>query len=194
MVSEISPSQKDPTQSSTSLTVDHAARDLIVPRDEIISNQEEILKRAIDRWVEFYKRMWSDSNVVLERTGRQYNLWGNFLRITVILFSVCVTTVSGLEVDRSIITILAGILTLFTSVEGFFLLLDRQSEVKQMQREMQALRDELAYEWMITVELETEIDQRIAAAKKMLKEGPAAYNELLNKYAFKSEEGGGSSS
>jgi|GEM_PF-1189121 len=164
--------------------------DLIATKTDIVADREQVLRRAIERWIEFYKRMWNDSNVALELLSKRFGLWGTFMRVAVIILSVAVTTISGLDLStQNTITILAGILTVATSIEGFFLLLDRQTEVKQMQREIQTLRDKLAYDWMVNVELETEMDARLDAAKNLLESGPAAYNEILNKYAFKSEDG-----
>jgi len=46
--------------------------------------------------------------------------------------------------------------------------------VKQQQRELQALRDELRCKWMSEVELETDNRKSMDAAKRLLEEGPRA--------------------
>ncbi len=64
---------------------------------------------------------------------------------------------------------------------------DRQSEERRQQREIEALRDKLRYDWFVHVEIEPEMKTRLDAAKRLLKDGPEQYNEVLNKYALKAE-------
>jgi hypothetical protein len=163
--------------------------DHIKLRDEIVHNEDEALQRAIDRWKEFYQRMWYSSNVVLESTSHNYSIWGIVLRLAIIILSSSVTVLSNLEqVTRNVVTIIAGLLTLLTGIEAFFKLLERRSEVQQQQREIQSKRDELAYEWMIKVELEEDSKVRLNAAKRLLLNGPKAFNEIQNKYTSKAKE------
>lgn len=157
-------------------------------RDFLYDDDEEVLERAIERWKEFYIRMWGHGNIVLERDSRRFAWVGSILRILVIILSVSVTTLSGLEIRPQTVTIIAGILTVLTSIEGFLGLLDRRAQLQQMQREIQTLRDQLGFQWMVEVELERDTAKRLESAKRILHEGPIAYNEILNKYAFKSSE------
>ena len=59
--------------------------------------------------------------------------------------------------------------------------------MKKQQREIEALRDKLRYDWMVHVELETDRKKQLDEAKRLLEVGPTAYNEILNKYAVSKE-------
>ena len=86
-------------------------------------------------------------------------------------------------------TLTAGVLTALTGIEAFFQFGNKQAELRRQQREIEALRDKLRFEWFRTVEIGGDIDERLQNAKRLLDEGPAAYNDILNKYALKAEKG-----
>ena len=110
------------------------------------------------------------------------------LRVTIIVLSAAVTTVSNIDVvSRTVVTIVAGVLTGLTGIEAFVRAGERQSDAKRQQREIEALRDRLRYEWFVRVEIAGDLTQRLAAAKELLERGPREYNEVLNKYALKSD-------
>ena len=74
-----------------------------------------------------------------------------------------------------------------TGIEAFLRAGERQSDAKKQQREIEALRDRLRYEWFVRVEIEGDMARRLTAAKELLERGPRDYNEILSKYALKAE-------
>ena len=106
------------------------------------------------------------------------------------LLSATITTISDIEiVARTTVTIVAGVLTALTGIEVFLKYSERQTDSRKMQREIEALRDELRFEWFNRVEIEGNMKDRLKAAKELLDDGPDAYNEILNKYVLKGEGG-----
>ncbi|MBM4424508.1 MAG: hypothetical protein FJ030_14165 [Chloroflexi bacterium] len=155
---------------------------------KLVANDGEALQRAIYKWVKFQQSMWAQVAEKLEWPSRMCNRWSIILRLTIIILSTALTTFSNLsEVPRNGITLTAGVITGLTAIEAFFRLSEKHGEMKKQQREIEALRDKLRYEWMVAVELETNMEKQLVEAKRLLKEGPAAYNEILNKYAVSKE-------
>ena len=156
----------------------------------IVKNEDDVLLRAIYKWVRFMQAMWAQiTDKDQERRKKRYEILGIVFRVVIISLSTIVTTVSDIsEVPRTTITILAGILTAFTGIETYFRFSERSLSIQQQQREIQSLRDELRYRWMIGVELETDTKKRINSARDLLQNGPKVYNNILNKYVFKSKE------
>ena len=144
----------------------------------IVETDEQALERAIRKWIRFQKNMWAHITDRLEKPSGDYNTWANLLRVVIN------------EISRTVLTVVAGTLTALTAIEAFFKFSERRSEMQQQQRELQAKRDELRYQWMVDVELETDMEKRLKSALNLLEEGPKAYNDVLNKYAFKSKESG----
>lgn len=167
----------------------HDIHETIEPEELIVENETEAIERAVNRWIEFYQRMWYRGSVILQRTVNRYSYFSILFRLTIIILAASLTVVSSFPaMAKEVVTGIAGILTMLTGIETYFRFSERQAEVLRQQREIQSKRDELAYEWMVKVELEQNADARLEAAKKLLLEGPIAYNEILNKYAFKSKE------
>ncbi|HPH98307.1 MAG TPA: hypothetical protein PKW33_19995 [Anaerolineaceae bacterium] len=155
----------------------------------IVADDQQALERAILKWVKFQQTMWVHITARLEGPSNTYNNWATTFRITIIILSAVITAISGIEgVPLVMITILSGVLTALTGVEAFLKFAERRAEMQRQQRELQAKRDDLRYQWMIEVELETDLDKRLKSAKRLLIEGPKAFNDILNKYAFKSKE------
>ena len=158
--------------------------------DSIVSNDKQALLRAIYKWVKFMQMMWTqvtDSKV--EQRRKQFEVLAVVFRVTIILLSAAVTTISDInEVPRTVITIVAGVLTGLTGIEAYFRFTEQSSSIQQQQREIQSLRDDLRYRWMIEVELETDNVKRMTAARELLQSGPKAYNNIMNKHVFKSKE------
>jgi len=156
----------------------------------IVTDNEAALQRAIFKWIKFMRSMWEQvTDPKDESTKQLLATFGIVFRVLIIVLSTVVTTISDIaEVPRTVITILAGIMTVLTAIEAYFRFTERAQSIQQKQRELQALRDELRYRWMIDMELEPDFNKRMAAAKKLLESGPKAYNSLLNKYVLKSKE------
>ena len=152
---------------------------------KLVESDEEVIQRAIYKWVRFQQNMWAQVAERLEIPSGVCNRWAIVLRVSVILLSTALTTVSNLDiVPRNGIAITAGVITALTAIEAFFRLAEKHGEMKKQQREIEALRDKLRYEWMVKVELETDLQKQLAEAKRLLEEGPKAYNDILNKYAL----------
>lgn len=155
---------------------------------KLVTNDDEALQRAIYKWVKFQQSMWMQVAEKLEWPSRACSRWSIILRVTIIVLSTALTTFSNLpEVPRNGITVTAGVITGLTAIEAFFRLSEKHGEMKKQQREIEALRDNLRYDWMVHVELETDRRKQLEEAKRLLEEGPAAYNEILNKYAVSKE-------
>ena len=152
---------------------------------KLVTNEDEALQRAIYKWVKFQQSIWAQVAEKLEWPSRTCSRWSIILRVTIIVLSTALTTFSNLpEVPRNGITVTAGILTGLTAIEAFFRLAEKHGEMRKQQREIEGLREKLRYEWMVKVELETDRAKQITEAKRLLEEGPEAYNEILNKYAL----------
>lgn len=155
----------------------------------IVGDEKQALERAILKWVKFQQTMWIHITERLEGPSNTYNNWATSFRLTIIVLSAVITAASGIEgVPLVAITLLSGTLTALTGVEAYLKFADRRGEMQRQQRELQAKRDDLRYQWMIEVELETDLDKRLKSAKRLLIEGPKAFNDILNKYTFKSKE------
>jgi hypothetical protein len=156
----------------------------------IVQNDEQALQRAIYKWVKFMQAMWAQiKDESEERRKKTYNFLGILFRVVIIILSATITTISDIsDVPRTVITIIAGIMTALTGIEAYSRFAERSSSIQQQQREIQALRDELRYKWMIDVELEPDYGKRMESARKLLDSGPKSYNNILNKYVFKSKE------
>jgi hypothetical protein len=156
----------------------------------VVMNNEQALQRAIYKWIKFMQAMWGqikDENE--ERKKKTYNILGILFRVVIIVLSATITTISDISgVPRTVITIFAGTMTALTGIEAYIRFTERGLAIQQQQREVQALRDDLRYKWMIAVELEPDLDKRLEAAKSLLDSGPKSYNNILNKYTFKSKE------
>lgn len=152
---------------------------------KFVSDDEEILARAVYKWVKFQQNMWAQVAERLEGPSRSCNWWAVALRLSIIILSTALTVFSNLAaIDRNYITVVAGAVTGLTAIEAFFRLAEKHGEMRKQQREIEGLREKLRYEWMVKVELETDRAKQIAEAKRLLEEGPEAYNEILNKYAL----------
>jgi hypothetical protein len=110
--------------------------------------------------------------------------------VVITILSAAITTLSNIdEIPRTIITIIAGILTMITGIEAYYKFNERSFDAKKTQRELEALRDELRYAWFVDVEVGNgSLDDRLVHARKMLMNGSARYNEVLTKYVMESEK------
>jgi len=158
----------------------------------LVKTDEDALIRAIEKWVRFQQSMWTYIHDELERPIWKTYQFGVFFRVIIIGLSAAITTISTFQDDLEVwvIPVMAGTLTALTAYEAFFKFMERRSEMMQQQRELQAKRDELRYKWMVDVELNTDMGERMKRALDLLEDGPKAYNEILNKYAFESKEAG----
>jgi len=155
----------------------------------LLQSDDAQMKRAITKWVDFNKDVFSYIKNLGEHI-RRYNTWGSSLRVVIIIFSATITTLSDIDaVPRTLITVIAGILTIITGVEAYYKFTERSFDARKTQRELEAMRDRLRYAWFVDVEIGTgKLDERLEAARKMLMDGPAEYNEVLTKYVMESEK------
>jgi len=153
---------------------------------KILTDDKDLLSRAVHKWINFQTNMWSQVNEKLEKEVRVYSRWSVFFRVTIIILSASITMISDIDlVPRTAVTFIAGILTALTGIEAYLKFSEQQAVAKRQQREIEALRDKLRFEWFSNVEIEGDMDKRIEAAKRLLEEGPEAYNDVLNKYVLK---------
>ncbi len=156
---------------------------------KILTDDKDLLTRAVHKWLNFQTNMWSQVNEKLEREVKVTSRWSVIFRITIIILSASVTMISDIDrVPRTAVTIVAGVLTALTGIEAYLKFGEQQAEAKRQQREIEALRDKLRFEWFSEVEIEGDMEKRIKAARRLLEEGPEAYNEVLNKYVLKAED------
>ncbi len=157
---------------------------------KLASEDKEMLTRAVEKWIKFHKAMWSQINGRLEKRINYSETVGLILRIAIIVISATLTTLSDWQgIDGGVIRLIAGLLTALTGIEAYLKLTERQSEARRQQRELEALRDHLRYQWFVEVEVQPDMTQRLEAAKKLLEEGPKQYNDILNKYSLKASAG-----
>jgi hypothetical protein len=156
----------------------------------IVKTDQEALISAVEKWVQFQKTIWNKIKVEMIKPAGGLARWAITLRLTIIILSATVTTLSGLlpEGNQDIITALAGTLTAITGVEAYFKFSERIAQNKRQQRELEALRDKLRFDWSVHVEIETDMEKRLAEAKRLLVKGPEEYNAILNTFAVKTED------
>ncbi len=156
----------------------------------IVKTDQEALISAVDKWVHFQRTIWKKINVEMIRPAKGQARWAIGLRLTIIILSATVTTLSGLlpPSSQDIITVLAGTLTAITGIEAYFKFSGRIAQNKRQQRDLEALRDKLRYDWSVKVEIETDMDKRLVEAKKLLVDGPEEYNAILNSFAISTED------
>jgi len=158
---------------------------------KLLTTDEEMLVRAVEKWLKFQTSVWDHVNCKLEPRISRIDTVGILLRIIIIVTSALLTTLSGIElISTTMISIIAGTLTALTGIEAYLKLNETETQFRRQQREIEALRDKLRYEWFVKVEIEGDMQKRLNAAKKLLEEGPNAYNEILNKYSLKAYNGG----
>jgi hypothetical protein len=149
-----------------------------------VTNDEEALQIAIEKWIRYQYHIWEESS---QPSLKLLDFFNTFFRISMILLSASITTMSDIElVPRTTITIIGGILTVLAGVEGFFKLTDRRVLAENRKRELLAERDKWGYQWMVDVELEKDTSKALVAAKKLLLVAPQATNDLMNKYVQRS--------
>lgn len=157
----------------------------------VLTAEKDLLERAVEKWLKFQTSLWEQVNMKLEGQIRTGYVWSVGFRVTAIVLSSLVTTMSGIGgIPVVLVTIAAGTLTAITGVEAFLKYSERQAEARKQQREIAALRDRLRFEWFVAVEVEPNMDKRLEAAKRLLVDGPKAYNDILDKYSSgKGEKG-----
>ncbi len=156
----------------------------------LLTTEEEFLARAVDKWMKFQVGVWEHVNKKLEKEIAVSSAFAASFRVIVIILSATVTTISNIDsISRILVTITAGVLTALTGIEAYLSFSQRLSDARKQQREIEALRDRLRFEWFVQVEIEGNIEKRISSAKKLLERGPREYNEILTKYALKGEGG-----
>ena len=163
--------------------------DFLEGKDEIIKDRDEAVKRAVERWIHFYNRMWNHSNVILEKEIKQYRFRSNFLRISVIILTTSLTVLSGFDwFNKDYMSVASGIIAILTSLEGYFKYSERNVISLKQQRDVRSVRDKLAYDWLSKIEIETDMNLKLEKAKEFFEKGPEAYNDILNRYTSKINE------
>lgn len=175
-------------ETETTIEIEQDPKPTLSPK--LLTDDKEMLVRAVEKWLKFQNSIWNQINLNLERTIKAQYRTATILRIVIICLSALLTTISNSnDIPRTVVTIAAGSMTALTGIEAFLKLNERQAEARKQQREIEALRDRLRFEWFVNVEVEKNMQERLSNAKKLLEEGPKTYNELLNKYALKAEGG-----
>jgi hypothetical protein len=149
-------------------------------------NVEDSLQVAITKWIRHQYFIWKEATAQPVKT---FSIWSTTLRIMIIALAASITTMSDIDiVPRTVITIIGGVMTILTGVEGYLKLSDRHSTGQNQKRELLAERDKWGYKWMVEVELETDSAEALKAAKKLLEAAPAAINELLVRYSSRTAD------
>jgi hypothetical protein len=160
---------------------------------KILTDEKEMLAKAVDKWIKFNQAIWGQVNGKLETEIRRSGVLSMWLRLAIITISAAITTMSSIsDIPRVIITVVAGTMTALTGIEAYLKLSDRQSNARKMQREIEHLRDDLRFQWFNEVEVPDYADdysKRLDAARKLLLDGPEKYNQILDKYATKADKG-----
>ncbi len=148
------------------------------------TSDEAALQIAIEKWVRFQYRVWQEAN---QQPIKLYGYSSTFLRLAIIFLSAAITTLSDISsIERTTITIIGGVLTVLTGVEGYLRLADQKVTGENRRRELLAERDKWRYKWMVEVELESNTKKALAAAKRLLQTAPLAINDSMNKYMQRS--------
>lgn len=164
-------------------------RNQAVERARHASTKEEAFDLALNKWLRFNEVMRTHTNEILQKQLSRQEALGKLYRVLIIILSAGVTTMSDVDaIARVIVTITAGVLTVLTGLESYLQFNQRRLETQRRQREVEALRYKLRFQWLTTVQMETDVDRRLEAARKHLWEGQEAYNAILNKYVLKPEE------
>jgi hypothetical protein len=163
----------------------------IVPK--LLTDQKDMLLKAIDKWIKFNQGIYSQVNGNLENEIRRSSILSMWMRTLFIVISAAITTMSSMTgIPRMVITVIAGTLTALTGIEAYLKLSDRQSNSRKMQRELEHLRDDLRYQWFNQVEVPdyaNDFTKRLEAARQLLTDGPEQYNQILDKYTLKADKG-----
>jgi len=158
-------------------------------RARYAKTNEEAFQLALNKWLTFNKVMRNHTNALLQKQISRQEAWGAIFRTLIIILSALVTVIADVQiVERFTVTIVAGTLTALTGIEAYFQFNQRRLEAQRRQREVEALRYKLRFQWLTTVQMETDETRRLEAAKKFLWEGQEAYNAILNKYVLKPDE------
>lgn len=149
-------------------------------------NNADALQVAIGRWVEYQVRTWKEE---AEKPRVHWLQIGNTtLRIILIVLAGTITVLSDVEgVARTTITVLSGTMTILTAIDGFLKLSERGVAAENMRTEILAEYDRQGYEWMHKVELETNTDKALDAAKILLETCPPIINAIKSKYTARTE-------
>ncbi len=163
---------------------------VIPPIDKMAKDKEEAIHLACQKWKRFNEVMQAHT-AQLQAEVSVNDRWGAIFRISIIILSASVTVISAVVGDnqRYIATIVGGGLTAIAGIEAYFQFNRRESEAKQQQREVEALRYKLRHQWITTVQMEIHVEKRMDAATKFLQEGQEAYNVILNNYTVKGKDG-----
>lgn len=160
---------------------------------KLLTDQKDMLLKAIDKWIKFNQGIYSQVNGNLENEIRRSGILSMWLRTLIIVISAAITTMSSMTgIPRMVITVIAGTLTALTGIEAYLKLGDRQSNSRKMQRELEHLRDNLRYQWFNQVEVPeyaNDFTKRLEAARQLLTDGPEQYNQILDKYTIKADKG-----
>ena len=160
---------------------------------KLLTDDKDMLERAIEKWITFNQGIWGQVNGKLESEIQRSGTMAMWMRILIIVISAAITTMSSITgIPRVIITVIAGIMTGLTGIEAYLKLGERQTNARKMQREIEHLRDDLRFQWFNAVEVPgqtVDYTQRLAAARQLLESGPEQYNQILDKYAMKAEKG-----
>jgi hypothetical protein len=149
-------------------------------------NVEDSVQIAIKKWIRHQYYIWREATA---QNVKLYEIAGNIMRILIIALAASITTMSDIEdIPRTVITIIGGVMTVLTGVEGYLKLSDRRSVGENQKRELLAERDKWGYKWMVEVELEKDGEKALKSAKELLEKAPAAINELLVKYSSRTAE------
>ncbi len=148
------------------------------------SSEKEALQVAIEKWVRFQYQIWKESK---QQSIKWMDFSSAFMRIVIIVLSAAITTMSNLDgVPKATIAIVGGVLTVLAGIEGYLKLADRKVTAENRQRELLSERDRWGYKWMVEVELETNTEKALIAAKRLLQTAPLAVNDSMNKYLERS--------
>jgi len=154
---------------------------------KFVTDEKDMLVRAVEKWLKFQTAMWNQVNSKLEKQSVASGRWDVITRLAIISLSATLTTLSDWPgIEGGLLRVIAGVLTALTGIEAYLKLGEKQSSARRQQREIEALRDRLRFEWFVRVEVQPDMTKRLDAAKKLLEEGPREYNEILNKYYLKS--------
>jgi hypothetical protein len=156
------------------MSADDAGQEYFRPK-----TNEEALQIAIGRWIGFQYRVWKQEG---ERSAERLSVSATLLRIAIIVLAGLITIVADLEgVDRSIVTVVSGGLTILTGIEGYLKLTDRKITADNRRAAVLAEYDRQGYEWMTKVELETDADKALEQAKLLLATCPNMINDIVNR-------------
>lgn len=159
---------------------------------EFQTDNKEPLQIGKEKWKIWHDVLMKIADKKLEPEIRRYQRLAAMFRVAIIALAATATIASSLADDnqkfRYVGTVLSAVITALAGIEAHFQFTERYVERKQQQRELQGLRYDLSSDWIISVEMETDPQEKLNAAKRIIQRTKNEFNNVQNKYTRNSRK------